>query len=210
MQSICVFLIGSLLPTTKDKSSPPALPQHGDHAPPTGTRRARRRSSKSHKRWSSPAELSQYPGSVASSSSSTLFSDPSSRKFTPELPQIESGDGTSDSSSLHSTLVDETSVSDPKKSLKQLRRVSLADRIVGIKVFKSMRKDSASTPGSSCSSTPLSLSPMSSPSQQLRELEPDVEGLNHKSESSKPIFTTPFTFRPKRSSATATMCECHH
>ncbi|KAK7695104.1 hypothetical protein QCA50_002294 [Cerrena zonata] len=162
---------------------------------------------RSHKRWSSPAGFTQYPISLASTSSSTLVSDhTTSRRYTPELPQIESGDGTSDSAT---SLLDDLSLSDPNKLVKFGRRTSLADKIPGMKMFK-MRskkgKENASTPGSSCSSTPLSMSPMSSPSQRFKDLEPDLEGFSSpKAESPKPIFTAPFKFRPKRASATATM-----
>ncbi|CAL1694645.1 unnamed protein product [Somion occarium] len=233
--SILSYCVGLLFPSTKHKLPPLSPPRNSDSASesalPTSilvagqnvhhhvtfpespsSKSSNSRPNAHHKRWSSPAEFSIYQASSASESSATLASNSSARKFRPDLSQIESGDGSDSPASLSSTLADEMSFSDSKGLISQSRRSSLTSMIPNIKMFKMKSKkgkESALVAGSSCTSSPLSMSPMSSPPRRLKELEADLDRLNQlsppKAGSPRSGFSNPFKFRPKRSSATAIM-----
>ncbi|KAI0076063.1 hypothetical protein K474DRAFT_1663456 [Panus rudis PR-1116 ss-1] len=161
------------------------------------------------KRWSSPAGFPSHahhrsPSTSTIDSSSTLVN--SARRFMPELPQIESGDGSDSPMSAASTLADDASPPvSCRNSPSTSRKKSLVAKVQGIRMFKGKKKNKDDDPKgedvlSSGSSTPFSMSP--SPATAPLEL-PDVDD-TPKGESSKTIFPG-FKFRPKRASASATM-----
>ena len=179
--------------------------------------------SRAAKRWSSPAGLpldaaaSKYRESayaIILDSQSTLVDEPSSRRFSPELPNIDSP-AASAGAKGDSSFPEKFGLCSRRSSVSSSnRKLPLAARFTGMRVFRSrsVKRDNQSlsrsgSVASSCSSTPRSLTPPPSPPRKDDEPKVDRGEGSSRGEAFRSAIAAPFKFRPKRASASATMCK---
>lgn len=174
------------------------------------------------KRWSSPAAVPLDPGHsnyrksayvIALDSTTTLVEEPQPYRGSPELSKSEAADAVSATKGDNS-LVD-SAVSCSRRSSLSSRKLPLAARFTGMRVFRSRSvkrgtRDSLEQSGSvasSCSSTPRSLTPPPSPPRKEDEPKSEKTESSSRGEAFRSAIAAPFKFRPKRASASATMCK---